>query len=171
MAKGYVQVYTGDGKGKTTASMGLALRALCADKKVIMIQFIKGMAYSELRASEFLPGFRIEQYGRDCFINRNPEQADIDCAVRGLGRLREAASSGEYDIVIADEINMALYYKLFAAHEVLDILNSRAGGTEMILTGRRAPQEIIDAADLVTEMKEVKHYYNEGVIAREGIEM
>ncbi|MDR1322557.1 MAG: cob(I)yrinic acid a,c-diamide adenosyltransferase [Gracilibacteraceae bacterium] len=171
MIKGYVQVYTGDGKGKTTAAMGLALRAVCAGKKVIMIQFIKGMAYSELRAPEFLPGFRIEQHGRDCFINRAPEQADIDCAVKGLARLREAASSGEYDVVIADEINIALYYKLFSVRDALDILNSRAEGTELILTGRRAPREIIDAADLVTEMKEVRHYYNEGVLAREGIEM
>jgi cob(I)alamin adenosyltransferase len=171
MEKGYVQVYTGDGKGKTTASMGLALRAVCAGKKVMMIQFVKGMDCSELRAPGFLPGFQVQQYGRNCFINRDPEQADIDCAVRGLNRLGEAAASGEYDVVIADEINMALYYKLFSVQDALDVLKNRAEGTELILTGRKAPREIIDAADLVTEMVEVKHYYKSGVAAREGIEM
>ena len=170
MEKGYVQVYTGNGKGKTTATMGLALRAVCAGRRVIVIQFIKGMAYSELRAPEFLPGFEIEQHGRECFINRNPEQEDIDCALKGLKRLRDVVTSGEYDVVIADEINIALHYKLFSVSDVLELIKGRDAGTEFILTGRKAPQEIIDAADLVTEMVEVKHYYNNGVAARVGIE-
>ena len=171
MEKGYVQVYTGNGKGKTTAAMGLALRAVCAGKKVIMIQFIKGMDYSELRAPELLPGFEIEQYGRDCFIFNTPEQEDINCAADGLKRLRYVTGSGEYDVVIADEINVALFHKLFSVSEVLDLIINRAEGTELILTGRNAAQEIIDAADLVTEMVEVKHYYNMGVDSRAGIEM
>lgn len=170
MEKGYVQVYTGEGKGKTTASMGLALRAVCAGKKVIMLQFTKGIDYSELKAPKLLPGFELEQYGRDCFIFNNPTQEDINAAVSGLNRLREVLTSGEYDVVIADEMNIALYYKLFSVEEVLELMKERTPSTEFVITGRNAPQEIIDAADLVTYMKEVKHYYEDGVEARKGIE-
>ena len=170
MEKGYVHVYTGNGKGKTTASMGLALRAVCAGKKVIMIQFIKGMEYSELSATDFLPNFKIEQYGRDCFIAREPEQADFECALIGLQRLRDVVSSGEYDIVIADEINIALFYELIPLSEVIDLISNKPDNIELVLTGRYAKQEIIDIADLVTEMLEIKHYYYKGVAVRKGIE-
>ena len=166
-----MHVYTGDGKGKTTAAMGLALRAVCAGKRVIMIQFMKGMQCSELHAPEYLPGFTIEQYGCDCFIDVVPAPEDYACAATGLDRFREVALSGNFDIVIADEINIALYYKLFSLADVLDILAHRSPGTELVLTGRNAPHELVDAADLVTEMVEIKHYYNKGVGAREGIEM
>lgn len=170
MEKGYIHIYTGNGKGKTTAALGLALRAACAGKKVYMGQFVKGMKYSEVKAEEYLPNFKIEQLGRSCFIDRVPEQADIDAAKSGLERCSELLSKGEYDVVILDEINIALYFKLFSVEDVLKMLEKRAPHIEIILTGRYAPKELIEIADLVTEMKEVKHYYTQGVMARKGIE-
>ncbi len=170
MEKGYIHIYTGNGKGKTTASLGLALRAVCAGKKVYMGQFVKGMKYSEVKGEEYLPNFKIEQLGRSCFINRVPEQADIDAARKGFEKCAEIIAKGEYDVVILDEINIALHYKLFTLEEVMDMLEKKAPHIEVVLTGRYAPQELIDKADLVTEMKEIKHYYTEGVMARTGIE-
>ncbi|KXZ39218.1 cob(I)alamin adenosyltransferase [Alkalithermobacter thermoalcaliphilus JW-YL-7 = DSM 7308] len=170
MEKGYIHVYTGNGKGKTTAAFGLALRAVCAGKKVYIGQFVKGMKYSETKAEKYLTGLKIEQLGRSCFIEREPEKEDIDAAKSGLEKCRKILTEGKYDIVILDEINIALFFKLITVKEVLDMLEKRAPHVEVILTGRYAPQEIIDVADLVTEMKEIKHYYNKGVIAREGIE-
>ncbi|MCG8539933.1 MAG: cob(I)yrinic acid a,c-diamide adenosyltransferase [Clostridia bacterium] len=170
MEKGYIHIYTGNGKGKTTASLGLALRAVCSGKKVYIGQFVKGMKYSEVKAEEYLPGFKIEQLGRSCFIDRVPEQEDIDSAKEGLKRCTEIISKGEYDVVVLDEINIALYFKLFTVEDVVKMLEKRAPHIEIILTGRYAPQELIEMADLVTEMKEIKHYYAEGVMARKGIE-
>lgn len=170
MEKGYIHVYTGNGKGKTTAAFGLALRAVCAGKKVYIGQFVKGMKYSETKAEKYLTGLKIEQLGRSCFIEREPEKEDIDAAKSGLEKCRKILTEGKYDIVILDEINIALFFKLITVKEVLDMLEKRAPHVEVILTARYAPQEIIDVADLVTEMKEIKHYYNKGVIAREGIE-
>lgn len=170
MEKGYIHIYTGNGKGKTTASLGLALRAVCSGKKVYIGQFVKGMKYSEVKAEEYLPGFKIEQLGRSCFIDRVPEQEDIDSAKEGLKRCTEIISEGEYDVVVLDEINIALYFKLFTVEDVVKMLEKRAPHIEIILTGRYAPQELIEMADLVTEMKEIKHYYAEGVMARKGIE-
>ncbi len=168
--KGYVQVYTGDGKGKTTAALGLALRAVCAGKKVFMGQFVKGMDYSELKAMNYLPGFRIEQYGKDCFICNNPKKEDVDIAKRGLKKIAGVVQSGKYDVVIMDEINIALYYGLFGIDEVLQIIKSKKEHVEIIITGRYAREEILEIADLVTEMKEIKHYYQKGVESRIGIE-
>lgn len=170
MEKGYLQVYTGNGKGKTTAALGISLRAVCADKKVFFGQFIKGMDYSELRAVELLPNFTIQQFGRDCFIFNEPNQEDIDIAKEGLKKMGEILAGGQYDLVVLDEINVALYFKLFSVEEVIKVLNNRAGHVEVICTGRYAPKELIDLADLVTEMKEIKHYYTKGVEARIGIE-
>ena len=170
MEKGYIHIYTGNGKGKTTASLGLALRAVCSGKKVYIGQFVKGMKYSEVKAEEYLPGFKIEQLGRSCIIDRVPEQEDIDSAKEGLKRCTEIISKGEYDVVVLDEINIALYFKLFTVEDVVKMLEKRAPHIEIILTGRYAPQELIEMADLVTEMKEIKHYYAEGVMARKGIE-
>ncbi len=167
---GYVHVYTGNGKGKTTAAFGLALRAICAGKKVYIGQFIKGMKYSELDAVKYLPNLVIEQYGRNCFIKNKPTQQDIDLAQSGLKKVEEIILSGQYDIVILDEINVAIYYKLVETSQVVDIIKKRPENVEIILTGRYAPQELIDIADLVTEMQEVKHYYKQGVTARKGIE-
>ena len=168
--QGYIQVYTGNGKGKTTAALGLALRAVCAGKKVFMGQFIKGMAYSELTAPQWMPHFTIEQYGRDCFINNDPTAEDIAIAAAGLKKARQLLQSGEYDIFILDEINVALFYKLFTEEEVLALMKEKPSHVELILTGRYAPDSIIAHADLVTEMKEIKHYYQQGVAARTGIE-
>ncbi|WP_343216184.1 cob(I)yrinic acid a,c-diamide adenosyltransferase [Clostridium mobile] len=168
--KGYIQVYTGNGKGKTTAALGLTLRAICAGKKVFLGQFVKGMRYSELKAVEYLHNLTIEQFGKNCFIYNEPTQDDIDRAIRGLKRCEEVINSGEYDIIILDEINIALFYNLFTSKEVIDILDKKPENTEIIITGRYAPQEIIDRADLVTEMGEIKHYYYKGVKVRKGIE-
>ena len=170
MEKGYVHLYTGNGKGKTTAALGLCLRAVCAGKKVFFGQFIKGMHYSELKAVEYLPGFEIKQYGNDCFIYRDPTDKDVELAKDGLNELGRIIKSGAYDIVVMDEVNIALYYKLFDVEDVIEILKSRPQQTEVVLTGRYAPGKLVDFADLVTEMKEIKHYYQQGVEARTGIE-
>lgn len=168
--KGYIQVYTGNGKGKTTASLGLSLRAVCAGKKVFFGQFVKGMKYSELNAVKFLPNFTMEQFGRNTFIFGNPSQADKDEAAKGLKKAAEVLASGEYDVVVFDEINIAIFYELFPIEDVLKMLDNKAEKTEVILTGRYAAPEIIEKADLVTEMREIKHYYTQGVPARKGIE-
>lgn len=170
MKKGYVQVYTGDGKGKTTASFGLALRAICAGYKVYIGQFLKGMKYSELKAPEYLPNLTIEQYGEAHFVHNEPDERDIKRANEGLDKIEKIIMSGEYDLVIMEEINVALLYGLFGIGRVLDIIKNKPEGVELVLTGRYADKQIIEAADLVTEMKMVKHYFNEGVQARRGIE-
>jgi cob(I)alamin adenosyltransferase len=168
--QGYIQVYTGNGKGKTTASLGLALRAVCAGKKVFIGQFIKGMEYSELKAVDWLPNLTIEQFGRDCFIRNKPTEEDLIIAANGLTRSRQVLLSGEFDLVILDEINIALYFKLFSEESVLQLMNEKPQHVELVMTGRYAPEPIIQRADLVTEMREVKHYYQQGVQARKGIE-
>lgn len=133
-------------------------------------QFIKGMKYSELECVNFVPGLTIEQFGRDCFIYHDPTEEDIRCAREGLNKLRIVLHEGKYDIVVLDELNIALYYKLFSVEEAIEAIDNRAENVEVIITGRYAPKELIDMADLVTEMKEIKHYYNEGIEARKGIE-
>lgn len=168
--RGYVQVYTGNGKGKTTASFGLALRAAGAGKRVFIGQFVKGMHYSELDIVPKLETIEIRQYGRDCFIRKEPSESDIRCAKEGLAEMAEILKSGKYDVVIMDEANIALFYKLFTFEELKQAVCNRAEGVEVIVTGRYAPQELIDMADLVTEMREIKHYYTKGVEARVGIE-
>lgn len=170
MSKGYIQVYTGNGKGKTTAALGLAMRALCAGKKIFMGQFVKGMKYSELKLVEYFDNLEIEQLGRGCFIYDEPGAEDIKLAQEGLAKCKTILKEGQYDLVILDEINIALYFNLISVDEVLDILKNKAEHTEVVLTGRYAPEEIINIADLVTEMKEIKHYYTKGIEAREGIE-
>ena len=166
----YVQVYTGNGKGKTTASLGLSLRAVCAGKKVFMGQFIKTVDYSELKAMEFLPNFEIKRFGKSSFIFGSPSQEDIQAAKNGLKEIEEKVTSGKYDIVIMDEVNVAIHYNLLTTEEVIDVLNKRKENTEVILTGRYAKEKIIEYADLVSEIKEVKHYYKKGIQARVGIE-
>lgn len=171
MGKGFIHVYTGNGKGKTTAALGLTLRAICAGKKVYIGQFIKGMKYSELESVKYLPNLAIEQFGRDCFIYRKPQEEDIELARSGLNKCREILKEGEYDLVVLDELNIAIYYNLFTVDEVIKVLDERAEHVEVIITGRYADEKIIEIADLVTEMKEIKHYYNKGVEARKGIEI
>lgn len=170
LEKGYIQVYTGNGKGKTTAALGITLRTICAGNKVFFGQFMKGQDYSELKACQLLPGLKMEQFGGVCFVNGKPTEKDIADAQKGLQRMKEVLSSGEYDIVVFDEINTSLFFHLVSVEEVLKVLDLKPERTEVILTGRYAPQEIMDRADLVTEMKEIKHYYNAGVDSRVGIE-
>lgn len=170
MEKGYIHVYTGNGKGKTTAALGLAIRAVCAGKKVFFGQFIKGMEYSELKCVKFVPNLIIQQFGRDCFIYNNPTEDDIKAARDGLEKLKDILKQGKYDLVILDELNIALYYKLFSVEDAIEAILNRAPHVEVVITGRYAPKEIIDLADLVTEMKEIKHYYATGLQARKGIE-
>jgi cob(I)alamin adenosyltransferase len=170
-SKGYIQVYTGNGKGKTTAAFGLALRAVGAGKKVFFAQFIKGRTYSEIEAvKKFVPDITIKQYGLGCFIVEKPTEADIQAARKGLSEVADNLKSEKYDMVVLDEANIALYYQLFSIDEFLDVLKNKNPETEVVVTGRYAPPELIEMADLVTEMKEVKHYYNKGIEARKGIE-
>lgn len=170
--KGYIQVYTGDGKGKTTAALGISLRAVCAGKKVFFGQFVKGMKYSELEAANMLPNFEMEQFGRDSFVIGNPKEEDLKLAEEGLKRIECIVTNGDYcyDIVVLDEVNIAMHFGLLNIDRVVDILQRKNPEIEIILTGRYAPDKIIEIADLVTEMKEIKHYYKNGVAARVGIE-
>lgn len=167
---GYVQVYTGNGKGKTTAALGLALRAVGNGLKVYIAQFMKGMDYGELHSLKLLPNVTIERFGRPSFIHGKPDEEDKRIAAEGLKRVKEVLGKGEYDIVILDEANVACYFGLFSAQELVEVIKSRASSTEVVVTGRYAPVELLDIADLVTEMKEVKHYYQKGIQARKGIE-
>lgn len=170
MGKGYIQIYTGNGKGKTTAALGISLRAVCAGKKVFFGQFVKGMKYSELEAVKLLPNFIMEQFGTNTFIFGNPNKKDIEVAKEGLKRAAQVLIEGDYDLVVFDEINIAIFYELFTIEEVIEILDKRNPSTEVILTGRYANEKLIEKADLVTEMREIKHYYTQGVQARVGIE-
>jgi cob(I)alamin adenosyltransferase len=170
MERGYIQVYTGNGKGKTTAALGISLRCLCAGNKVFFGQFMKGQDYSELKAPSFLEQFTMEQFGTPNFVKGQPSDEDVKKAKQGLERMKEVLLSGEYDMVVFDEINTTLFFHMLEVDEVLSILDQKPEKTEVILTGRYAPQEIIERADLVTEMTEIKHYYTAGVGARVGIE-
>jgi cob(I)alamin adenosyltransferase len=168
--KGYIHLYTGNGKGKTTAAIGLAVRAVGAGKTVFIAQFVKGMHYSELDALKRFPEIEIRQYGLDCFIKNEPTQKDIDAARAGLAEVAKVIAENRFDILILDEICIALYYHLFEEEEIIDLLKIKPAEMEIVLTGRYAPEALFEIADLVTEMKEIKHYYNNGVAAREGIE-
>lgn len=170
-SKGYVQVYTGDGKGKTTAALGLALRASGHGLRAYVGQFMKGQHYGELEALRDHPFITLEQYGNPRCIRREEVTADhVTQAQEGLARAREAMSSGNYDIVVLDEVNVSIWFGVLDTAEVLALLDEKPDHVEVVLTGRRAPQALIDRADLVTEMRMVKHYYEQGVMARTGIE-
>ncbi len=169
--KGYVQVYTGNGKGKTTAAFGLALRAAGAGLKVYIAQFVKGMTYSELEAlARFSDLITIEQYGRDCFIRKDLTEQDIQLARQGLAQVHEIVSCGHWDVLILDEATIATQFGLFTVDELLDLIDAKPESMEIVITGRHADTRIMARADLVTEMREVKHYYAAGVWARPGIE-
>jgi len=169
--KGYVQVYTGDGKGKTTAALGLSLRAAGAKLKVFIAQFVKGMEYSELEAvKRYSDLITLKQYGRDAFIHGKPTKEDFDAAEKGFDELKDVILSGKYSLVIIDEANIAIYYKLFSVEDLISLIDEKPEHVEIVITGRKADPKIIERADLVTEMKEIKHYYTNGVKARKGIE-
>lgn len=173
MDKGYVQVYTGNGKGKTTCMLGMTLRACGAGKRIYIGQFIKNDNYSEIKAiRQYLPQVTVEQYGNGrCLIRKgegSPE--DIESARKGCERALSVLASRQNDIVILDEINVAVFLELLNESDLLALIESRPPETELILTGRYAAQAVVDKADLVTEMTEIKHYYQQGVTAHMGIE-
>jgi cob(I)alamin adenosyltransferase len=171
LKKGYVQVYTGDGKGKTTAALGLALRASGRQMRTYIGQFMKGQPYAELDALRDHPWIIIEQYGDvRCIRREEVREHHREQARCGLARATAAMRSGEYDIVVLDEVNVSLWFGILTLEDVLVFLDRRPERVEVVLTGRRAPRALIDRADLVTEMREIKHYYEQGVIARQGIE-
>jgi cob(I)alamin adenosyltransferase len=169
--KGYVHVYTGDGKGKTTAAIGLAIRAAGAGMRVYIAQFVKGMHYSELDSLDrYTDRITLKQYGRDCFIEKEPEKEDIAAARKGLEEVKRILASGDYQMVILDEANIATWYNLFSPEELIELVRSKPESVELVITGRNADPKVVALADLVTEMKEIKHYYNRGIQARPGIE-
>jgi len=173
LGKGYFQIYTGNGKGKTTSALGLAFRAMGRGKRTYIGQFMKGQYYGELKAAEMTGQYiTIEQYGKDTFIHvqNPPHEEDVLMAQEGLKKAVSAMLSGDYDIVVFDEIITSHYFHLISIKKMLEVVHSKPDGVEIIFTGRYAPPELIEAADLVTEMVEVKHYYTKGVNAREGIE-
>jgi len=147
------------------------LRAAGAGLNVFIGQFAKGMEYSEIKAiRERLPEITIRQYGRDCFIVNQPTEEDIKLARQGLDEIKEVIQSGKYDVVILDEANIAVHFGLFSISDLLKVLDLKPVNTEIIITGRKAHPDLVKAADLVTEMLEIKHYYQQGVQARQGIE-
>jgi cob(I)alamin adenosyltransferase len=169
--QGYVQVYTGNGKGKTTASLGLALRAAGAGMKVYIAQFLKKGDYSEIKALErFSDLITIEQFGRGKFIKGKPSPEDMAAGLRGLEKIDAMLTAGRFQVIIMEEANVAVMCGLFPVSRLLALIDKKPDDMELVLTGRGAAPEIIERADLVTEMKEIKHYYNKGVQARIGIE-
>jgi cob(I)alamin adenosyltransferase len=174
LKEGFVQVITGDGKGKTTSAIGLALRALGAGEKVFFAQFLKSRATSEFNAlSRFGDLITFAHYGKTgskFMFDREPTEDDKILARRGLNEVGEAMLSGEYDLVILDEVNIATFFEIISVDSLLELIQQKPESVELILTGRRAAPQVIEEADLVTEMEEVKHYYTRGVKARKGIE-
>ncbi len=168
--KGYVQVYTGNGKGKTTASLGLAVRAAGAGLNVFIVQFLKKGDYSEIIALSRFKNIAIEQYGLGKFVKRKPSKEDITAGAAGYQKLCELLKQGKHDLVIAEEGNVALMCNLISEKQLLALMDMKPDHVELVITGRGATPKIIERADLVTEMKEIKHYYNCGVMARDGIE-
>jgi cob(I)alamin adenosyltransferase len=173
LGKGYVQVYTGNGKGKTTAALGLAFRAMGRGLHTYIGQFMKGQFYGELQSAMMChENITIEQYGKDTLIHVKipPAAEDVQMAKAGLAKAKEAINSGKYDIVILDEITTAYYFHLISLEEMLALIAEKPDGLELVFTGRYAPPELKEEADLVTEMTEIKHYYQQKVDARDGIE-
>ncbi len=173
--KGFIQIYTGDGKGKTTAALGLALRAAGRGLRTYFGQFLKGRTTGEaLAAAKLAPLLVVESFGRKGFVHITdgaaPEDEDVALARRGLAKCREAMLSGTYDIVVLDEVCVAVDLKLLAEPGILEFLDAKPVGVEVVLTGRGATPALLERADLVTEMTERKHYFARGVRARDGIE-
>ena len=169
--KGLIQVYTGNGKGKTTAAMGLGLRATGEGLNVYMIQFMKGRRYSEVDAIEKISNFTLVQYGRDEFVSKEkPDQIDIDLAKKGFNHAKKIINEGKFDIVILDEINVAVDFNLIPLKELVKLIEEKPKHIELILTGRYAHPEIVRMSDLVSEILEIKHPYQNGVQSRKGID-
>jgi len=170
---GYVHIYTGNGKGKTTAALGLALRAAGRGLKTIMVQFMKGQFYGELEAVKPLAGLiAIEQYGhpRFCRFTDPPDDADVQRANAAMARLHAILAAPSCDILIADEAVTAMMFNLVSEDDLMRLISAKPRTLELVLTGRGATPRLIEAADLVTEMQDIKHYYTQGIQARLGIE-
>lgn len=173
LEQGYIQVYTGNGKGKTTAAIGQAIRAIGNELRVYFVQFMKDYTYGEVGLLQNLsPNLILKRYGTDDFVFKKtpPTPALIQEVQSGLAETEAAMLSGNYDLIILDEILVSIYFKLFTTDEVIRFLNKKPKNVEIILTGRYCPKPIEALADLVTKMNEVKHYYQKGVSARKGIE-
>lgn len=185
--KGLVQVYTGDGKGKTTTALGLGLRAAGHGLRVCMIQFLKGAHYlGELDSARKLKLFKIFQFGAPCPWSKDMAKGIIRCGTcrycftihkddiekvkKGMAFAKEAVASGDYDVVILDEANVAMSKEMISVEEMLELIKGKRDDVELVLTGRGAPEEVVEAADLVTEMREVKHPMQKGIEARVGID-
>lgn len=171
--QGFVQIYTGNGKGKSTAAIGQAVRAAGFGLRSYIAQFMKEYPYNELNSLEHLSEWiTIEQFGGDEFVYKKelPGEEELAKAKRGLLTVKEKMISGDYDLIILDEAIVAIYFKLIETTELIEFVKIKPVNVELILTGRYCPEELIELADLVTEMKEVKHYYQEGIKSRRGIE-
>jgi cob(I)alamin adenosyltransferase len=169
--KGYVQVYTGNGKGKTTAAMGLALRAAGAGLTVYIAQFLKKGDFSEMKAlRKFSESITVEQFGQGRFIRGEPAPSDVAAAETGLGKVKAAMASGRFDVMVLDEANGAVEVGLFPISALIALIDEKPDALELVITGRSAHEDIIRRADLVTEMRAIKHYFDDGVAARVGIE-
>ena len=179
---GLVQVYTGNGKGKTTCALGAGLRAAGHGLEVLVISFMKAKVamrgngvdinYGEFKSVDMIPNFTIVPVGRETFVDKkNPDPVDIEMAQNGLKLAQDALQKHKCDVLILDEINVAVEWNLISLNDQLDLIRMKPANVELIMTGRYAKQEILDAADLVTEMKEIKHYYSTKKIpARKGFE-
>jgi cob(I)alamin adenosyltransferase len=173
MEKKYFQIYTGNGKGKTTAALGLIMRATGAGYRIYLGQFVKSMEYNENRVlREHFPNVKVEQFGAEgCTCIRKPDERDIEAARKGVERVIDIERSGKYDLIILDEIFIGTYLGLISEESIKRVISEKPEDVELVMTGRYAPESIIQMADLVTEMKEVKHYYKTmGLTSREGIE-
>ncbi|MCX8105790.1 MAG: cob(I)yrinic acid a,c-diamide adenosyltransferase [Ignavibacterium album] len=173
LKKGYVHIYTGNGKGKTTAALGLALRAAGAGLKTYIAQFMKVYPYSELNSLKLLSDYIIiEQFCGDEFVYKRqlPDENEIKKAVNGLNKAKTMMKSDEYDLIILDEVLVSIYFKLLTVEQLIEIINEKPVNVELILTGRYCPEILYEKADLITEMKEIKHYYSKGITSRKGIE-
>ncbi|MEY8001351.1 cob(I)yrinic acid a,c-diamide adenosyltransferase [Clostridium sp. Mt-5] len=169
---GLVMVVTGNGKGKTTSAFGQALRAIGHGYKVFIIQFMKGRKYGEIIAAEkYLPDLTIVQCGLDSFVMKdNPAPVDIDLAQQGFEKAKEAVKSKEYNLVILDEINVAVNFNLISEQDVIDLIKQKPPELNLLLTGRYASDKIEEIADMVSDITEVKHHYNAGIKGQAGIE-
>lgn len=165
-----IHIYTGNGKGKTTAALGLAIRAAGAGLKIFIGQFLKGRKYSELNSLKKIKNINIEQFGNKCFLKEKPKAQDIILAKKGLAKIKKVIKSKKFDIVILDEVNIALHLGLLGIQELIDVIKSSPRNVELILTGRYAHPQLIKLADYVTEMKEIRHPFRKKISGRRGIE-
>ena len=171
--KGFIQIYTGNGKGKTTAALGQAIRAAGYGLNVYIVQFMKEYPYNELNSLKYLNELiTIEQFCGDDFVYKKqlPPEEEKDKARQGLAKTKLKMLSGKYDVIILDEVCVSIYFGLFSDEEILTFMKQKPDNVELILTGRYCPEKLIEKADLVTEMREIKHYYQEGIKSRKGIE-